>query len=149
MKSILLLTTAVIFAIAPIASSHCQVPCGIYSDDTVIKDLHTDLQTIEKAMGEINRLAEDPKQNANQITRWIMAKEDHANKIQNTMCQYFLAQRIKLDEEASNKEAYLKKISLCHKIIVLAMKCKQGTDKENAQKLHNSIDAFVKLYHAK
>ena len=65
------------------------------------------------------------------------------------MQQYFLAQRLKPSEMETNKEAYLKKLTLTHKIIVLAMKCKQTTDSENAKALHDAIDAFTKAYKAK
>jgi len=134
------------FSAAPQANAHCQVPCGIYSDDTVLIDLHTHQTTIEKAMGQITVLSKDAGKNANQISRWVTNKEEHATKIQNTMTQYFLAQRVKLGEADSDKEAYLKKITLIHQIIVHAMKCKQTTDVENAKNLHSAIDAFTKAY---
>lgn len=152
MKNYLTLAAAVSvlsFSAAPRADAHCQVPCGIYSDDTVLTDLHTHQHTIAKAMEEINTLSKDAGKNANQLTRWVMNKEEHATKIQDTMCQYFLAQRLKLDEMESDKDAYLKKVVLAHKIIVLAMKCKQTTDAANAKALHDAIDAFTKAYTAK
>ena len=138
--------SAVSFSAAPQASAHCEVPCGIYSDDTVLKDLHTHQATIEKAMAQIRELAKKPTENANQITRWVMNKEEHATKIQQTMMQYFLAQRIKLAEAEASPETYQKKLALAHRIIVQAMLCKQKTDTGHAQKLHKSIDAFTKLY---
>jgi nickel superoxide dismutase len=137
------------FSTASRLSAHCQVPCGIYSDDTVLKDLQTHQATIAKAMAQIIELSKDPAKNANQIARWVVNKEQHASKIQDTMTRYFLAQRIKLDEAASNKEAYLKKVTLVHKIIVHAMKCKQGTDVKNAEILHQAIDSFTQAYSAK
>ncbi len=143
-------TTALLsFSASSQLSAHCQVPCGIYSDDTVLTDLQTHQATIEKAMGQIVELSKDPSKNANQITRWVVNKEEHATKIQNTMTDYFLAQRVKLDEAASNKEAYLKKLVLIHQVIVYSMICKQGTDVENAKKLHQAIDSFTTLYTAK
>ncbi|MCP5536393.1 MAG: hypothetical protein H7A51_09190 [Akkermansiaceae bacterium] len=148
MKSCLLLAAAALFSVSatPTVRAHCQVPCGIYSDDTVLVDLHTHQSTIQKAMEQINELSKDAGKNANQITRWVMNKEEHATKIQDTMTQYFLAQRVKLDEATSDKEAYLHKITLIHQIIVHAMTCKQTTDVENAKKLHAAIDAFTKAY---
>jgi hypothetical protein len=148
------LTLAVVVSAFSLASvsqvdAHCQVPCGIYSDDTVLVDLHTHQATIEKAMGQITVLSKDAGKNANQISRWVTNKEEHATKIQNTMTQYFLAQRVKLGEADSDKEAYLNKITLIHQIIVHAMKCKQTTDTENAKKLHSAIDAFAKAYSKK
>jgi len=137
------------YSAIPQASAHCQVPCGIYSDDTVLTDLQTHQKTIAKAMSQINELSKNPAKHANQIARWVTNKEEHATTIQNTMCQYFLAQRLKLDEQDNNKNTYLKKVVLVHKIIVLSMKCKQTTDAANAQALHDAINEFTKAYNAK
>ena len=151
MKTCFTIATAAILALAtaPNLLAHCQVPCGIYSDDTVLKDLHTHQATISKAMQQIAELSKKPGANANQLTRWIVNKEEHATKIQQTMTQYFLAQRVKLAEADANKESYLKKITLIHQIIVHAMKCKQSTDLGDSAKLHQAIDLFSKAYQAK
>ena len=151
MKSYLFLAAVALssFSTTSSLSAHCQVPCGIYSDDTVLIDLQTHHATIEKAMQQITELSADADKNANQISRWVSNKEDHASKIQHTMTQYFLAQRVKLTESESNKQAYLNKLSLIHQIIVHAMKCKQTTDPANAQSLHDAIAAFTKVYTAK
>ncbi len=151
MKTYLSIATAALFSfyVTPNVSAHCQVPCGIYTDDTVLKDLHTHQATIAKAMKEITALSSDAGKNANQITRWVVNKESHAVKIQNTMLDYFLAQRLKPADLESDKEAYLKKLTLSHQIIVLAMKCKQGTDPEVAKKLHTTITQFAAAYHKK
>ena len=141
--------TLLSFSATSQVNAHCQVPCGIYADDTVLTDLHTHQSTIAKAMKQINELSKDAGKNANQLTRWVNNKEEHANKIQETMNQYFLAQRLKLAEKESNKEAYLKKLTLIHEIIVLSMKCKQTTDVENSDKLHKAIDNFTAAYKAK
>lgn len=136
-----------ISALTPQAKAHCEVPCGIYSDDTVFTDLHTHLATIEKAMTQINELSKEPGKNANQLVRWVNNKEIHATKIQEIVSQYFLTQRIKVDE--ADKNAYLLKLTQLHQMTVLAMKCKQTTDLENAQKLHQVIDAFKVSYKKK
>ena len=148
MKIYLAITATALLALSttPTLMAHCQVPCGIYSDDTVLTDLHTHQATIEKAMKQIADLSKDAGKNANQLTRWINNKEEHAAKIQETMTQYFLAQRVKLAEADSDQKSYLKKVTLIHQIIVHAMKCKQTTDLENAAKLHSAIDAFAKAY---
>ena len=149
MKTYLLSLSAVFLTIGltPTASAHCQVPCGIYADDTVFATMHTDQQTIAKAMMQINKLSAEPSKNANQLTRWINNKEKHAQAIQDTVAAYFLAQRIKHDEK--DKAAYTKKLTLLHEITVYAMKCKQTTDLENAQKLHKAIDTFQAAYGSK
>ncbi|MBK1792729.1 superoxide dismutase [Ni] [Persicirhabdus sediminis] len=141
----LLAATAFTLAPTPSADAHCQVPCGIYDDANVLAEMKTDIATIKKAMGQITELAGDSK-NANQVTRWVNNKEQHAQNIQDTVAKYFLAQRIKLDE--SNSEEYIKKLTLLHQITVYAMKCKQTTDVENVTKLDAAYQAFVKAYHA-
>jgi len=151
MKILTIATSAILlsFSATNQASAHCQVPCGIYSDETVLTDLQTHQATIAKAMKQITELSKAPGKNANQLTRWINNKEKHADKIQEVMTQYFLAQRLKLAEAESNKEAYLKKLTLTHQIIVLAMKCKQTTDLANAEKLHQAIHDFTAAYKGK
>ena len=63
--------------------AHCQIPCGIYSDSEQILQIKEDLETIKKAMKKIKELSlnSDP-QSLNQISRWIKAKESHAQNIQ-------------------------------------------------------------------
>ncbi|MFC4990855.1 superoxide dismutase [Ni] [Rubritalea tangerina] len=141
------LGTAFVLASAPLASAHCQIPCGIYADDNVFVTLHKDQETIAKAMQQIKELSKDPAANVNQISRWVTNKEQHAQNVQNVVAQYFLAQRIKINE--SDKEAYTKKLTMLHQITVYAMKCKQTTDLENAKKLHELIDSFHAAYSGK
>ncbi len=154
MKTILNLTAVATISafsslsLTPVAQAHCEVPCGIYSDDTVFTDLHTHMDTIEKAMEQINELSKDPGKNANQLIRWVNNKELHASKIQEIVAQYFLTQRVKPSEAEKDKNSYLLKLTQLHNITVLAMKCKQTTDLENVHKLHNTIDAFRKTYKA-
>jgi len=149
MKTLLTLGLSLVgfAAIAPQANAHCQVPCGIYSDDTVFTDLKTHIATIEKAMAEINKLSKDANKNVNQLVRWVNNKEEHAQAIQDVVAKYFLAQRVKVNEKDKNK--YLQKLTLLHEMTVYAMKCKQTTDKENVHKLQHALAAFHKLYKAK
>lgn len=127
-------------------SAHCQVPCGIYADDVVFGELMTDVETIHKAMKQINELSADVGANPHQLVRWVNNKESHAQNIQDTMSAYFLAQRIKLDQKESDPEGYAKLVGLAHKITVLAMKCKQGTDVSHAEALHDALHAFQNAY---
>ena len=99
--------------------------------------MHTDWVTIEKASAQIIELSKDPAANAHQLTRWINNKESHAQSIQEKVLNYFLAQRLKADDES-----YVEKLKLCHSVIVTAMKCKQSTDKENVEKLHDLLHSF-------
>ena len=122
--------------------SHCQIPCGIYSDAMQIIQIREDLNTIEKAMEMIDNLSgkSDP-QTLNQIGRWITAKEQHAQNIQNLTSEYFLTQRIK-----TNSDNYSEKVILLHKLLVSTMKCKQSVDKNNVSISNSILSSFIKLY---
>ena len=50
----------------------------------------------------------------NQLVRWIMNKEEHANKIQEIVTQYFMTQRIKYKESMTDhdKDMYNQQLSL-------------------------------------
>ncbi len=127
---------------APQALAHCQVPCGIYNDNNVIESMHTDWVTIDKAAKTIKELQSDPATNAHQLTRWIVNKESHAQSIQDKVLNYFLAQRLKPATDEADSALYLEKLTLCHEIIVIAMKCKQSTDEVAVAKLHNLLHDF-------
>ena len=122
--------------------SHCQIPCGIYSDAMQIMQIKEDLSTIEKAMKEINYLStkSDP-QSLNQINRWVNTKEIHSQNIQKITSEYFLTQRIK-----QNSENYTKKVIILHQLLVSVMKCKQTTDNENISKSKEIVENFSQLY---
>jgi len=76
--------------------AHCQIPCGIYDDSARIEGMHEDATTIEKAIKNIDELAgKGDAQSANELTRWIMIKEDHASDIITTVAEYFLTQKVK------------------------------------------------------
>ena len=149
MKRTILALCALSFLAPATISAHCQVPCGIYADDNVIAKMHTDFETIEKASAQIIELSKDPAANAHQLTRWIINKESHAQAIQETVTNYFLAQRLKLTEADTSKETYLKKLTTCHKVIVAAMKCKQGTDPAAVKMLHDQLHVFQELFGSK
>jgi hypothetical protein len=148
-NKILILMSALSALALNSASAHCQIPCGIYNDDVVFGELMTDAATIEKAMKEIVRLGEEASGNANQPVRWVTNKEAHAQNIQDVMSAYFLAQRIKPEMKESDPELYTKQVELVHQITVLAMKCKQTTDLDNAKKLNEALHKFQHAYQGK
>ena len=78
----------------------------------------------------------------NQLNRWTIIKEDHANKTQRIIADYFLTQRIK----SSNEEKYVDQIIYLQKLLVAAMKCKQTVDTNNAYIGQQLITQFVKVY---
>jgi len=128
--------------------AHCEVPCGIYNDSLRIALIKEHITTIEKSMKLIDQLSGETKPNYNQIVRWVMNKEEHAEKIQEIVSQYFLHQRIKItdpaDEVTYNK--YLRQLTLLHQLSVYSMKTKQTTDVKFIEKLRETINDFEKTY---
>ncbi len=149
MKNIICLAAAFALSAPTQLSAHCQVPCGIFDNDNVISSLHTDYVTIEKASKQIAELSKDPSANIHQITRWVMTKESHCQDVQEKMLNYFLAQRVKAPEDEAGKEVYVKQLTLCHGIIVAAMKCKQSTDEANIEKLHDLLHSLEEEFGGK
>lgn len=133
------------------AYAHCEIPCGIYGDQTRVELIREHVTTIEKSMDMIEKLSKEKKINYNQLVRWINNKEDHANKIQDIVTQYFMFQRIK-PIKADNKEAYADynmKLELLHRMTVSAMKAKQGTDKAYTKSILKDLKDFESMYFEK
>lgn len=130
------------------AQAHCQIPCGIYDDPMRFTMMLEHVTTIEKSMNEIHRLSEETPLNHNQIVRWVMNKEDHAQQLSEIVTFYFMAQRIKpadpADRAASAK--YVREITLLHQIMVQAMKAKQTADLTHCENLRTLIGKFKASY---
>lgn len=125
--------------------AHCQVPCGIYDDEARFKMLSEHVTTIEKAMKEIAALSAQAPVNYNQVVRWVMNKEKHAEEFSEIVSYYFLAQRLlpKTPEEGEARALYLEQLELCHRLIVTVMKAKQTVDLGHVQALR---DLLAKLH---
>ncbi len=136
---------------AAFLGAHCQVPCGIYDDEARFKLLFEHITTIEKAMKEIVALSAQSPVNYNQVVRWVMNKEKHAEEFSEIVSFYFLAQRLvpKAPEEGEARSTYLEQLELCHRLIVTAMKAKQTLDLGHAQALKELLGRLHKSYFAK
>jgi len=127
--------------------AHCQVPCGIYNDAARIIQIQEDFSTIQKAMTQIKELSQQQDATSmNQLTRWIITKEDHASKIQKVISDYFLTQRIKAKTKGSEFDTYVKQTTTLHQILVSAMKCKQTVELGHVDEGLHQIEAFIDLY---
>ena len=127
--------------------AHCQVPCGIYNDAARIIQIQEDFSTIQKAMTKIKELSlQQDATSMNQLTRWIMTKDDHASKIQNVVSDYFLTQRIKEKTEGSDYNTYVKQTTTLHQILVSAMKCKQTVESGHVDEGLHQTKSFIDLY---
>jgi nickel superoxide dismutase len=136
-------------AIAASAAAHCQIPCGIYDDELRVQLIEEDITTIEKSMTQVVALGKASPTDFNQLVRWVVNKEEHAQKIQDIVTAYFMAQRIKPpvnhdDENAVNE--YLHKLALLHAIQIHAMKAKQSTDLGEIATLRELVAKFRSAY---
>lgn len=152
MRKALIILIAIAFAAGLVVQSvmaHCQIPCGIYGDDTRFKQLNEHITTIEKSMKLIADLSDDKQPNHNQLARWVMNKEKHADEFTEIVTYYFMAQRVKPAPEGDKKaEAkYVKQVTLLHHMIVHAMKAKQTTDLAHVATLRGLVKKFETAYH--
>ena len=139
----MLLLASASFLTAPLPSyAHCQIPCGIYDDHARVQTMLEDAATIEKSVNLISELAgKSDAQSQNQIVRWVVNKEKHAQNIISTISDYFLTQRVK-----SAQEDYTERLVKHHAVIVAAMKAKQNADMDAAAALKESIEALASYY---
>lgn len=126
----------------PQGFTHCQIPCGIYDDAARVKAMLEDATTVEKATKLIDELAgKTDAQSQNQIVRWVVTKEQHAQKIISTISDYFLTQRVK-----TSQKDYAERLVKHHAVIVAGMKAKQNADAKFAKALKDSIEALRPYY---
>ena len=122
--------------------SHCQIPCGIYDDNARVVSMLEDVATIRKAVAQIAELAgkTDP-QSQNQLVRWVVNKEQHAQRIIATIGDYFLTQRVK-----AKQEDYTERLQKHHAVIVAAMRAKQNANAEVVAELESAVEALAPYY---
>lgn len=129
--------------------AHCQVPCGIFTDDLRFSFMNEHAETLFKAMNQIRELSAAEKPDLNQIVRWTTTKDQHADEIIDICSNYFLCQKIKPAADPKDEaavKAYLAKIEKIHQLMVSAMKCKQQTDTAEVERLKALIHEFLELY---
>lgn len=132
------------------ALAHCEVPCGIYGDETRIALLREHITTVEKSMKMIRTLGAEAEVNYNQLIRWTNNKEKHAEEIQHITTQYFMTQRIKpVAGPGAEYDAYVAKITLLHELLIKAMKSKQTLEQKQIDDMRKIVDKFEALYFAK
>jgi len=133
----------IIISLAPSnLQAHCQVPCGIYDDYSRVLSMLEDAATVEKAMIQIGDLAgKKDAQAQNQLVRWVMNKESHAESIIESISDYFMTQRVK-----PSQEDYEARLKHHHAVVLAAMKAKQSSSKKDAKALRKTIEALQGYY---
>jgi len=144
-KHILLLLFTIVgstFILQENVSAHCQIPCGIYDDHARVQAMLEDAATVEKSVKLITELAgKSDAQSQNQLVRWVMNKEKHAQQIIATISDYFLTQRVK-----TSQEDYAERLARHHAVILAAMKAKQNSEAKFATSLAASIKVLEPYY---
>ncbi len=148
LKREIMLAVWVVAVLGSPLMAHCEIPCGIYDDPMRFEMIAEHIQTIEKSMNQILELQKNPGDNSNQLVRWIINKENHADALNEIVTQYFLRQRV-TPVSPDQKQAYAmytEKVVLLHKMMVYSMKCKQTTDLDYVAKLRQCLEDFRKAY---
>ncbi len=139
-KIFVVLVTLAVYS--PSAYSHCQIPCGIYDDHARVKAMLEDAATTRKSVMLISELSgKSDAQSNNQVVRWVMNKEKHAQNVISTISDYFLTQRVK-----SKQKDYVERLKKHHAVIVAAMKVKQNSDMKYVNSLEASIKELLPYY---
>ena len=137
---------AIVLIFSAQLNAHCQIPCGVYDDTMRVKMIEEHTLTILKSMNYIS-MNQNDLEKQNQVTRWILNKEEHAQEIQDIVSEYFLTQRIKLkDNSIESKNLYHAQLAALHSILLDAMKCKQTIDSNMTTSLLENLNKFVNLY---
>ena len=101
-----------------------------------------DAATIKKSVKSIVELSgKTDAQSNNQIVRWVMNKEKHAQNIISTISDYFLTQRVKPKEKN-----YAERLAKHHSVIISAMEAKQNANMDYVNKLEKSIAELLPYY---
>ena len=132
----------VLFAFSVTAYAHCQIPCGIYDDHARVEQMLEDSATILKASRLIVQLSgKTDAQSQNQLVRWVMNKEKHAQNVISTISDYFLTQRVK-----TSQKDYVERLKKHHAVIIAAMKAKQNADEKVVLALQKCIEDLTPYY---
>lgn len=133
---------AALFLNSMSVQAHCQIPCGIYDDAARVVEMLESAATVEKSMKLIGELAgKNDAQSQNQLVRWVVNKEEHAQMIISTISDYFLTQRVK-----ASQDDYAERLQKHHAVIVAAMKAKQNSDMQMAMDLKDAINGIAPYY---
>lgn len=147
MKTCAVILSLLILVPASLAWSHCQVPCGIYDDEMRLEMIGEHIKTIERSMQQIEELSKAESPNYNQIVRWVINKEEHADELSHIVTWYFMNQRVKpVPGDSQDYQDYLTKLTILHEMMVYSMRAKQSTDMEHVEKLRQLLKDFRRAY---
>lgn len=82
----------------------------------------------------------------NQMTRWVMTKEEHCCKIITLVSEYCLCQRVKTSGVFATEGDYIDALKAHHAVMQAAMKAKQTVDSAAADTLEHAVSDFSRMY---
>ena len=146
-----IIAVALVAWLSPHLFSHCQVPCGIYDDQMRVQMIAEHITTLEKAMKQVIELSKESSPNYNQIVRWVVNKDQHADELSEIVTYYFMTQRLQPVPKTDEKKyaAYLGKLELLHHLLFYTMKAKQSTDLTVIKTLRELLKKFEDAYFVK
>ncbi|MEM7194816.1 MAG: superoxide dismutase, Ni [Pseudomonadota bacterium] len=123
------------------ASAHCDIPCKIYDPSgaqiaalTIVRMV--DLIAETEANGDKNSVGY-----LNSMSRFITTKEEHGHKCKDEIRviwgDYFKAPQFEKHPEIHD---------VTHNIMMLASKCKQEIDRDNAVALVEAVNQFAEIF---
>ena len=121
------------------AKAHCDIPCGIYDPITA----QIAALTVVRMVDLIEDLQGNGKAYDNSLSRYITAKEEHAEKAKHEI-RVIWGDYIK----AQHLEKYPELHGLTHKIMQLGSKSRQTTDRNAAVEFVEAINQFAEIFWA-
>lgn len=120
------------------------MPCGIYHDDMVYDQIDQYVETMYKAVAEIEDNTFQNPQQRNQLVRWVLQKDVQSDEATRLITTYFLQQKIKPDEPDTQE-----KVVSAHKLLFLIVAIKQNADKKIVLDFNEEWTKFKHFFHRK
>jgi nickel superoxide dismutase len=125
------------------ARAHCDIPCGIYDPHQAQIGALTVIRMIDLADEMKKTHGADSPEYVNNMPRYIMVKEEHAELVKREVRVIF-GDYIK--QEQLDKFPELP--GLVHKIYQLGSKARQTMDRQVAMDLLNAVNRFAEIFWA-
>lgn len=122
------------------ARAHCDIPCGIYDPHGAQIGALTVIRMID-LMEDMKSHAADSPEYVNNMPRYIMVKEEHAELVKREVRvifgDYFKKEHV---------DKYPELPELTHKIYQFASKGRQTADRQAAMDLLNAVNRFSEIF---
>lgn len=124
------------------ADAHCDIPCGIYDPINAQIAALTVVRMVDLMQNAFNLADKNSLEYINEITRLIMVKEEHAERVKH---------EVRIIWGDTIKPADLKNFpnlnTLVHDIMTLASTCKHKVDRQAGVDLLNKVNEFASTYY--